>query len=474
MSDENPASTTTQPKKLVRSFLGRVQQGAAGDVQAPSWLELEATRDEAGQLTLKLSDRPPGNAGISGYETGRGVATNKDLNGTYRPYLARGRGRDLGLYHQAFLESQAYQDGWGKIEQGLTTSHWRVEPVAVEDEAQQERAKRQAQAVERVIFGLDGGWTSHVREALYFLIGGFAPFIKVTDGFGQLRDLSFRYPSQVQNWLTDEWGARAIGIEFCGVMGNGPYVRFDHELLLYQFRAIGNDFEGISPMRAALIYIEAHKLFMQLEAVAAEKYGAPTVFIERGAEFDAKDDEALLAILDELRAAENPIVLLPNGYKATLPSPSGTVPDFEPVKRYCDEKIATLLAAEGALIGLNGKGAYNLAEIKDDQQLRALAYYAQLICETWNNRTKSGSASTIEQIVRALEDPALAVPIEGQLPRLAWALSPEQDDSDLATILSAKQAGALNWGEEDEAWLRAKLKLPARAEPAVAVTGEAP
>lgn len=466
-----PASAHARARGAVKRYLDAVDGGPV-DVMEPAFavLDIELTVDELGNRALRLSERPPGNAGITGYERGQGLATNKDTNATFRPQVARGIGRDLGLYHQAFLESQAYQDAWGKIEQGLTTSHWHVAPAKVEGEARAQLAQRQADAVARVLFGIDGGWSQHVREALYCAIAGFAPFIRVTDGFGQLRALAFRYPSQVQYWLTDDYGARALGIQFAAAAGEGPYVRMDDELLVYRFRALGNDFEGISPMRAALIYIEAHKLFMQLEAVAAEKYGAPTAFIERGEVFDQAQDDALLAALDYMEAADNPVILLPNGYKATLPSPAGTVPDFEPVKRYCDEKIAMLLAAEGALVGLNGKGAYNLAEIKDDQQLRALAYWAKVICDTINSTSPAGTPSLIEAIVATLDEPELRYKFDGQLPQLAWALSPEQDDSDIPVILQAKAAGALSWGEEDEAWLRSKLKLPARAAAATTQT----
>lgn len=435
---------------------------------------------EDNTLTLALADvedlidKTPGNAGISYGATG--YATNKDRNFRYTPTRARGIGRDFGIYHQAFLESQAFQDGWGKIEQGLVTSHWFISPVKCEHPNHQEYAEKQAKAVEKVLFGIDGGWSKHIREALYMLIAGFAPFIRIVDGLGQLAALSFRYPSQVRRWLTDEYEQNYLGIEFDGQSAHTkPYEKLANELLVYQFRAIGNDFEGISPMRSVMVYIEALKLFMQLEGVAAEKYGSPFASVERPVDqYDKADDDALLDIIDNMLATDNAIILLPGGYKLTVSSPQGQMPNFESVKRYCDEKIATILSAEGSLIGLNGKGAYNLAEIKDDQQLRSLSYYARLICSTINDKSASGHESLIAFIVKNLTDvdgEDLSMLIHGELPQLSWALSPEQDDSDLQTIIELFKSGVLTKTDEDEAWLREKFKMPARkqAEPRTAL-----
>lgn len=468
----------TSPAKKARDLVAdHVERLSTGVVVELKWTStaIQLTSSDDGRVALQLADAPSddapryvdeqGNAGIQGY-TSAGYATNKDRNSTYAPYRARGIGRDFGLYHQAWLESQAYQDGWGKIEQGLVTSHWHVKPAEVEAAALADYTRRQAKAVQRVLFGIDGGWPQHVREALYCLVGGFSPFIRLRDGFGTLRALAFRYPSQTRQWITDEYGARPLGIEFDGGDSGQPYVRMDKDLLVYRFRALGNDFEGVSPMRSVLIYIEAHRLFQQLEALAAEKYGAPTLFVERPVgHYDKKDDDALVAIFDAFVAADNPVILLPGGYKATLASPSGQIPDFEPVKRYCDEKIATILAAEGALVGLNGKGAYNLAEIKDDQQLRALAYYAKLICETVNSTSPGGAPSLIAEIVASLtnvDGEDLSRLVEGALPELAWALSPDQDDSDLPLVFQAVGAGALTLTSDDEVWLREKLKMQPR------------
>jgi hypothetical protein len=416
-----------------------------------------------GGVELSLTDEQ-GNAGLSGYR-GAGYATNKDRNLTYQPLRARGIGRDLGLYHQAFLESQAYQDGWGKIEQGLTTSHWYLQPAKSTDKTTQEYLNRQAEAVQRVLFGIEGGWSQHVREALYCLVGGFVPFLKITDGLGQLKALSMRYPSQVREWITDEYEQHWLGIKFDATGSNEPYVRYAPDLLLYQFRALGNDFEGISPMRSVLWCIDLHRLLTQLIGVAAEKYGGPFTVVERPeASYDKADDDALLAYLDDFVATENAVFLLPGGYKIVVSSPQGQMPNFDPVLRYLDEKIATVLSAEGALIGLNGKGAYNLAEIKDDQQLRSLAAYSKLICDTINEVSSSGHESLISHIVRHLTDvngEDLSLRPEGTLPRLAWALSPEQDDTDLQTILTLFEKGVLTKTPEDEAWIREKLKVPA-------------
>lgn len=417
---------------------------------------------------IKLSDivpyKPPGNAGLDGYRTA-GYSTNKDRNFEYRPLNARGTGRDFGIYHQAFLESSAYYKGWSKIVEGLTTSYWRVKPVTCSDPKNQEAANKQAELVWKALNDLEGGFTKHVEEALYMLVAGFAPFIKIYDGYGKLVKLDFRFPNMVYRWITDEFQSRILGIEFYNNSGNGNayYPIPAHRLVLYQYRALGNDWEGIPPLRQAYKAIQAQKLFAQLEAVAAEKYGSPTAFIERpDASYDAADDEKLLATVDAMIATDNPVILLPGGYKITLTSPSGQMPNFDPVKRYYDEQIASILTAEGSLLGLNGVGSYNLADIKDDQQLRSLSYYAKCICDVINGKGNLPYTGIIKEITLSLDE--YCYPIEGQYPCLDWSLSPDKDDTNIELIINSFNSGLLEKTPEDEIWLRDILKVPQKRE----------
>lgn len=395
---------------------------------------------------------------------GEANAINADRNHYFHSYNTRGAGRDFGIYHQAFLESQAFSDAWGKIEQGLITSHWYIQPPACEDDASKTYARKQAQLVQDVLFGIEGGWSRHITEALYCLVAGFAPFIRVTDDSGKITRLSFKYPSQVKSWITDEGNTKWIGLEFYG-SGENSHFKLAHELVIYQHRAIGNDYEGISPLRSIYRFIEAHQYLSLLESVAASKYGTPQTFVEHPEGLsDQSVDEALLMNLENLRAEDNPIIIMPSGYTLKTVSPAGQMPNFEMMKRYCDEKIAQALHAEGSLIGLNGKGAYSLADVKDDQQLRSLVFYSRIICDTINNRT-SASRSIIEDIVQSLPtidgvDYSGILP-EG-IPHLMWSLSPEQDEDNIDRIIQAFQSGIIEKTEEDEVWLREKLKIPAK------------
>jgi hypothetical protein len=405
---------------------------------------------------LRLADER-GSAGMTGYRGYMGgTATNKDYNHEYRPLLARGSYQRHGLFHQAWLESPAYQRAWSTIVEGLTTGHWYVE-AATDDEA----AIQQAREVERVLFGLDGGWERHVEEALYFLVTGHAAFIRVTDGMGQLRKLAFRFSHTISGWVTDEAERDLIAVRFSQPSG-GDYVVLASDLVLYQIRALGNDWEGISPMRTAYKFIQAHQLFCQLEALAAEKYGAPWLWTEAPAGVPTSDaDEGVLTeILDAAVASDNPIIEMPNGYKLNITSPAGQMPDFEPAKRYCDEQIATILKAEGSLVGLNGTGSYAMAEVKDDQQIRSLWYYAQLICRVINGEGARPYTGVIRQIVDVLGGA-----IAGSYPRLCWRVSASEQEASVEAVLGAKASGALDWTQGDEAWLRGKLKMPARVAP---------
>lgn len=424
---------------------------------APEKIEFPGSDSGSGS-ELRLGD-PKGSAGISGYDAHQGgLANNKDLNQEYRPALARGSYRSHGIYHQAYLESPAYQRAVKNVVEGLTTGHWSVEPY---DDS--EESKSIAEACARVLFGLDGGWERHVEEALYFLISGFSVFIKVTDGLGQLRGLDFRFSHTVSGWITDEQQRDLIGVRFSDPSGlASDYPVPASELVLYQIGALGNDFEGLSPMRSVYKFIQAHQLFSRLEALAAEKYGGPIAWVsrEKDAPTDAADDQALEATLDAMVAADNPILILPNGYQIQISSPQGQMPNFDAPKRYCDEQISRILQADGALLGTHSVGSYALAEVKDDVQLRSLSYYASLICRVVNGEGSRPYTGVIRHIVDALSGDYT---YRGRYPRLRWSLSAQQDDGlNVELIAQAAREGLIELDEEDRALIRSKLGLPPR------------
>jgi hypothetical protein len=423
-----------------------------------SIVESEADQGEEYDLRLADADTTQGSAGLSGY-WGGGVATNKDQNPLYSPFRARGLAYNLGLYHQTFLESDAFRNAWRRIVEGIQTGFWFVEPARISN---QDYAKAQAAHIESLLFNLDRGWSQHVQEALYLLVAGFAPFVIEYDGLGQVASLNFRFPSQVSKWVTDKSESRVVGIEFAGTSTSGAYFKSAADLVIYQLHALGNDFEGMSPLRAVYRYIQIHQLVAQLEAVAAEKYGGGIMWVEKpvGAPMSKDQDAALSEALDELEAADNPVITMPSGFRLNLISPSGTMPNMEPIKRYCDERIKEALDSAGSLVGLNGGGgSYALAEVKDKQELRSLGYYAGLICDVLN----SGSRVAYTGLIRYMVDHSPYPCVDGQYPRVAWLpAQPQKEEGAIESVVGAAAAGLLSWGADDEDWLRERLGLPVR------------
>lgn len=468
-TNDNQATAVKTLQRLPASLVkARDEFQAQHDESAPVAEDFECELVVSdGVATLRLMESAPGSPGVQGYAPGGGVANNFDQKRTYHPYSARGLNRNFGLYHQTYLDSAAYQRGLAKIYEGLSTGYWSVEPVVCQDEATQELADLQALCVQAILFGIQGGWSKHVQEVLYALVAGFAPFIRVTDGFGQLKALSFRYPSQVHRWFTNQSQSELLGVEFYNAAQDGSGTTYKiaaSDLLLYQFNAVGNNWEGISPLRGVLKYAKMYELFLQIEACAAEKYGCPVTFVERPpGQYDKADDDRVVAILDAFVATDNAVLLLPGGYKVTVASPQGQVPDFEPIKRYLNEQISMALTAEGALVGMNGVGSYNMAEIKDAQALRTLVFYAKFVTDVING-TNLPYTGIIEHIVANLPDDLLRQRINGELPKLRWSLSAEQDATSVEQITAAKTAGMITWNAGDEAWLRERLKLPSIVE----------
>jgi len=406
--------------------------------------------------------------GTSGVRYSAGLPTSEDKNYYFRPVLARGRGYDHGLYHSLFLSSTTYRRSWGNIAEGLATGLWSVKPATREgwDEAEVEQAKEQARFCgDALLRHLEGGWKQFLREWMYCLIAGCSIFERIYhppghEKAGAIRKLAFRYPSQVHEWILDEYDRDLVG------------VLFDHEgrryflparaLLIESWDRFGTNFEGISPLRSVARWIELLNLLLQLQGLAAEKYGVPWVAASRksrpdtGIPVDGVDrHEQLQAILDDALAEDAPVIGLPDDTEVVILVGPGSMPDFEPIIRLCIERIAEILRAEGSLIGVGSTGAYAARESAVGDLVRFVPYFAGLVCETINGANNTAFTGVIKDMV----DARFGGPIDGLYPELSFSVSSEADAARYQKINESIQAGSIHATAETENIQRAELGL---------------
>jgi len=384
------------------------------------------------------------------YGRGRGVPSNKDPKRIYQPFNARGNVNSHGLYEQLWREEIQIQRPWADVLDALTSGDWFIDAP---DAERQEQSK----LIEEALFNIQGGWSKFLTNAMYAPIAGFSLFEEVFDPETLLVDkLSFRYPKQVQGWVKT-WDDRHLVAARLRSPGANPDVYVPaHHLLLITWNAFGDDYEGNSPLRPVAKYAAAKDMFARLEALAGEKYGGAILVLtsEKGV---ASDQGSLINdILAQMTAEDQVVIELPDGRKLELISPDGMMPDFGPIKQYCDQQIALALRGEGSLLGQNGTGSYALAEVSDDKALRAVPAYAQRICDAIN-----GSRNTPYQgTIRKMWDARFGKPEDGRYPMLRYALNANAKSATwLTDVGNAKRDGLIEWTPADEVMVREYLGL---------------
>jgi hypothetical protein len=172
---------------------------------------------------------------------------------------------------------------------------------------------------------------------------------------------------------------------------------FEHKLMLVNIGALGNNFEGISPLRSCLVYIKLKQVLVQIAGVSAEVYGVPIATLRRDPTWAAsaagngqsaakrEDLRAMLRSLLRMRSVDGPRWVLPDGVLYELHAPPGMMPDLLSLIAYCDRQILIRLGLEGSMLGLDGQGgARSLGEQKDRESRRVRHYFARLIARPIN------------------------------------------------------------------------------------------
>ncbi len=416
----------------------------------------------------RLGELPTEEVGNSGERFSAGLPISHDRNTTFRPVMARGSGYSHGLYHEVFLGSTTYRRAWSNIAEALTTGAWTIEAAVPGDgetwsPREVDEAKRQAAFIHKTLLDkLEGGWTQFIREWLYQLIGGNAPFEAIYYPFGHelaggIRRLSFRYPSSVNQWLLDPQERDLVAVEFERGDGSFYILPADH-ILLSSWDRFGTNFEGISPLRSVTRWYEFLTLLVQLQALAAEKYGVPWVYAARdgsGPPVGSDLQNKLQEILDAALAEDAPVIALPDGVTAGILVGPGGMPNFLPAIQHCEQKIAEILRSEGSLIGLGDTGAYAARESAAGDLIRFAPYFGALVASDLNGANNTPYTGIVKRSV----DARFGGPIHGKYPQVAFSVGASKDTSRLDKINASIQAGSLTVTPDVENAIRAELEL---------------
>ena len=402
------------------------------DVQ---WETVTLSTEQAETIELATSEQ--GRPHVQ-YISGKPV--NKDRTADFE-YQARGLRGDPGTYHHTYvtdpLVSSTVDGGW----EGLVSGQWDIEHRQAPQEDTLEAAETHAQYVKRNLLGKPSHWRDFLKAwTLGDRVFGFMLWEIIDREDGGVSKLAPRMPNTVDKWLFSKDGREWVATEFA-YPGSGSNVTIPADDLLLYSTGVGLDLEGRSALRSVVRWVETKQLVTQIEIAADESHGAGYVFVTSDGPFEDEDEaQKIVDVLSTSTGTDVPIIKIKGGYGIEWLSPNGKLPDFESLRRYCDEQISLALQSTGSLVGLGDTGSYALADSKDQQEnVRRIRFYGQSVCDLINEHL-------IPRICRNAIAAGTLPPLDEELyPRLTFSLASEaRDPKWIENVVKASQAGLLS------------------------------
>ena len=258
-----------------------------------------------------------------------------------------------------------------------------------------------AERADKALKNVDEGMQNTLEAMSTAFKLGFAAFEPVwqtkADGFQCIKKLAFREQSTVDRWLFDERESELLGADFEPRTGKrytltkgGTYAT--ERLVLVNINAVGNNVEGVAPLRVVVGLRKLKELILQISGVSHQKYGVPIAIIVRelanasasllpelGSEANQAELRRIITRLQNMRATIAPVLDMPIGTTLQYATPTNDMPDVVPLMHYIDTMIALCFHNEGALLGSQSFGSYSMASVSDSKFMRAAPVYASRI-----------------------------------------------------------------------------------------------
>ena len=363
----------------------------------------EHTEDGLGTV-LNFADAVGEEVGIVGTRVTVGRIAIEP-SASFRPYYVRGTSGNPRLYEEYWRSDNIIFDSYQSSVELLLSGRYDLTIPEDAPEEDRERLEEFAAFYKSKFLNIKGGWDKYVEEAASSLLFGFAPFEVVwardAEGRPYPHKIAFREQNTVERWLFCERGDQLDAGQF--QTGGDTAQRFtltargerveDHKLLIANVNARGNNVEGISLLRPIIHWVRLKRILIQIAGVCAEKYGVPIVQIFRDPAYAneyaiAPDDDQkkdLRAVYSALRSVESAAIEMPDGLRAELLAPPGTMPNLQTLLEFCDQQIARVFSNEGSLLGRNQIGSYALGEVKERDFIRSAPFFARRILKPIND-----------------------------------------------------------------------------------------
>lgn len=299
-------------------------------------------------------------------------------------------------------------------------------------------------------------WKTSLVEILTHLEFGFAVFEKVYD-FGEVKGkdrvyidkLAFRKQTSIAKWEADKGEP---GISQFTTKGKTVSIPLD-KLVVFTNEQEGDNFEGVSILRAAYKHWYYKDKLYQIDAIGHERQALGVIKVKHPKNAPQAQLDIAHAAARNLRANEEAYIDEPEGWTIEfMDMKAGSLKDTEPSINHHNRQIpVNVLAGFMDLGASSGSGSRAVGDVQLKVFEYAVKFVADYIADTVNR-----------YLVKDIVDLNFNVT---EYPKLTAGEVDGQSLTELATALkNLIDAGVIIPTDEDEAYLRGILRLPEKPE----------
>jgi hypothetical protein len=338
---------------------------------------------------------------------------------------------------------------------------WEVEPGAENDPV----AEMHAKFCEHILFSdMDKPWPKFLREVLSFIVFGYSLFERthkiVTDHpkwgtYVGIRAFGFRSQKTLERWHLDKTTGKLLYVEQYAYGDLSRTVKIPAEFLtIFTLDKEGDNYEGISPLRAVYGAWLRKQEYLKLQAIGIEKFAVPTPIgkIPAGKQ-DSPEAENFKEALRIYTSHQSNYITMPTGDWAIDFSDN----DFDPAKVQVaidaeDRNIVKGFMANFLELGMStAGGSWALSFDQSDFFLSTLEHIAEIIAEEI-------TATAIREVIDLKFGP------QPVYPRLKCRGISDDAGAELATALKTLADGKIIIPDDQlEENVRRRFKLPKRS-----------
>ncbi|MFB6518589.1 DUF935 family protein [Streptomyces sp. NPDC056401] len=388
----------------------------------------------------KIKKKIGGELGDSGVQIFNGIITGEE----YIYDLMGWRG--LKMYDEMRKSDGSVKAALSAIKLPVKAVPWFVEPAS--DSPQD---KEIAEFAEHVIFDVLR-WKTILGEILTHLEFGFSVHekvfdVQVVDGTERivLKKLAFRKQTSIDKWTTKE-GEKGV----TQTLSRGGSVSIPIEdLVIFTNEQEGDNYEGISILRAAYKHYYFKNNFYKVDAIANEKHGLGVVEVVYPANATQGDKTAAETAAQEVRANERSFLSHSEQWTTGfMDMKANTLKSTEPSVNHHDRQISKSVLAPFLDLGAtSGSGSRAVGDVQLELFEKAVQAVIEQVADTFN-----------QYVMKDLIDMNFNVT---DYPKLTTGQVSKDNIPEISEAVDKfVTAGAITLTDEDEEHVRDLIRFP--------------